>query len=102
MSYLELLKLASPEAVVAVAALVFLSFGLLSKRPMSACAFVAGLGLIISIGAILLLPSDKTLFGGMLVISPLTSLFKIICLILAFFTILLTQGEKAPHHPGEY
>src|SRR5881394_4105328 len=38
----------------------------------------------------------------MLVISPLTSLFKIICLALAFFTILLTQAEKAPRHPGEY
>jgi hypothetical protein len=31
----------------------------------------------------------------MLVISPLTSLFKIICLALAFFTILLTQAGKA-------
>src|SRR5438093_6120130 len=38
----------------------------------------------------------------MLVISPLTSLFKIICLALAFFTILLTRAEKAPRHPGEY
>ena len=102
MNYLELLKLASPEAVVAVAALVVLSIGLLAKRPMSACAFVAGLGLLISIGAILFLPSDKTLFGGMLVISPLTSLFKIICLALAFFTILLTQAEKVLYHPGEY
>ena len=35
-------------------------------------------------------------------ISPLTSLFKIICLALAFFTILLTRAEKAPRHPGEY
>jgi NADH-quinone oxidoreductase subunit N len=102
MSYLELLKLASPEAVVVLTALVVLSIGLLAKRPTSAGAFVAGLGLMISIGAILLLPSNKTLFGGMLVISPLTSLFKIICLALAFFTILLTQAEKAPRHPGEY
>jgi NADH-quinone oxidoreductase subunit N len=102
MSYLELLKLASPEAVVVLTALVVLSIGLLAKRPTSAGAFVAGLGLMISIGAILLLPSNKTLFGGMLVISPLTSLSKIICLALAFFTILLTQAEKAPRHPGEY
>src|SRR4029453_16880323 len=39
---------------------------------------------------------------GMLVISPLTSLFKIICLVLAFFTILLTQAGQMPRHPGEY
>src|SRR5947207_3773030 len=102
MSYLELLKLASPEAVVVLTALVALSIGFLAKRATSACAVVAGLGLIIAIGVVLLLPSNETLFGGMLVISPLTSLFKIICLALAFFTILLTQAEKAPRHPGEY
>ena len=102
MSYLELLKLASPEAVVALSALIVLSIGLLAKRATSACAFVAGLGLIGAVTAVLLLPADKTLFGGMLVISPLTSLFKIICLALAFFTVLLTMGEKVPRHPGEY
>src|SRR4030095_7895612 len=102
MSYLELLKLASPEAVVVLTALIVLSIGLLAKRTTSACAFVGSLGLIISIGAMLLLPGNETLFGGMLVISPLTSLFKIICLALAFFTILLTQAEKARRHSGEY
>src|SRR5215813_5543158 len=102
MSYLELLKLASPEAVVVLTALVVLSIGLLAKHATSACAFVAGLGLIISIGAVLLLPGNETLFGGMLVISPLTSLFKIICLALAFFTILLTKAEGAQRHSGEY
>src|SRR6266513_2205648 len=102
MSYLELLKLASPEAVVVLTALVALSIGFLAKRATSACAFVAGLGLIIALGAVLLLPSNETLVGGMLVISPLTSLFRIICVALAFFTILLTQAEKAPRHPGEY
>ncbi|MGE5214028.1 MAG: NADH-quinone oxidoreductase subunit N [Nitrospirota bacterium] len=102
MSYLNLLKLASPEAVVVVTALVVLSIALLAKRATSACGFVAGLGLIISIVAILCLPRNETLFGGMLVISPLTSLFKIICLALAFFTILLTQAQKTPRHPGEY
>src|ERR1700747_278791 len=102
MSYLELLKVASPEAVVVVTALVALSISLVSKRAAAACAFVAALGIVIAIVAVLFLPRNETLFGGMLVISPLTSLFKIICLALAFFTILLTQAEKAPRHPGEY
>jgi NADH-quinone oxidoreductase subunit N len=102
MSYLELLKLASPEAVVVVTALVVLSISLSVKRAASACAFVAALGIIVAIVAVLFLPRNETLFGGMLVISPLTSLFKIICLALAFFTILLTQAEKTPRHPGEY
>src|SRR6266704_732680 len=102
MSYLELLKLASPEAVVVLTALVVLSVSLVAKRAAAACAFVAALGIVIAIVAVTFLPGNETLFGGMLVISPLTSLFKIICLALAFFTILLTQAEKAPRNPGEY
>src|SRR5215471_12325047 len=102
MSYLDLLKLASPEAVVVLTALVVLSIGLVAKRAATACAFVAAFGIVIAIGAVLLLPRNATLFGGMLVITPLNSLFKIICLALAFFTVLLTQSERAPRHPGEY
>jgi len=102
MSYLELLKLASPEAIVTVTALVVLSIGLTAKRAATACAFVAALGIVIAMAAVLLLPRNATLFGGMLAVTPLNSLFKIICLALAFFTILLAQSETAPSHPGEY
>ena len=38
----------------------------------------------------------------MLVITPLTSLFKIICLMLAFFTVILARGDSTPRHRGEY
>ena len=38
----------------------------------------------------------------MLVISPLNSLFKIICLTLAFFTVFLARGEHALPNKGEY
>ncbi|PYI60466.1 MAG: NADH-quinone oxidoreductase subunit N [Verrucomicrobia bacterium] len=125
MSYLELLKLASPEAIVVFTALVVLTIGLTIGRQAAGatvstgrptrnaggtsstgsaglCTFVAVLGLAVAIGAVLMLPRNATLFGGMLVISPLTSLFKIICVALAFFTVLLTTSEKAPRHPGEY
>src|SRR3954467_13620684 len=102
MSYLELLKLAAPEAVVVLTALVVLSVSLVSKRAAAACTFIAALGIVIAIVTVLSLPRNETLFGGMLVISPLTSLFKVICLALAFFTVLLTPAEKAPRHPGEY
>jgi len=102
MSYFELLKFASPEGVVVLTALGVLSVSLVSKRATAACAFVAVLGLVIAIIAVTFLPRNETLFGGMLVISPLTSLFKIICLALTFFTILLAQAQKAPRHHGEY
>jgi NADH-quinone oxidoreductase subunit N len=102
MSYLTLLKLASPEAVVVLTALLVLSISLTVKRAASACLFVAAFGLVIAIGAVLILPRNERLFGGMLVVSPLTSLFKIVCIALALFTVLLTEAEKARRHLGEY
>ncbi len=125
MSYLELLKLASPEAIVVITALVILTIGLTtgreavgatvspaqptrnaggtsSARSAGLCSFVAVLGLAVAIGAVLMLPRNATLFAGMLVITPLTSLFRIICMALAFFTVLLTTSEKSLRHRGEY
>jgi NADH-quinone oxidoreductase subunit N len=102
MSYLELIKLASPEAVVVITALVVLAVGLTSRRTGTICSGIAVLGLAGAIGAVLMLPRNANLFGGMLVITPLTSLFKIICLALAFFTICLVRSEKSLRHPGEY
>src|SRR5207244_13171326 len=49
-----------------------------------------------------MLPRKATLFSGMLVITPLTSLFKIICLALAFFTVLLARTDRPSRNPGEY
>src|SRR5216110_712040 len=102
MSYLELLKLAAPEAIVVVAALAVLTIGLTTARALVLGPIVAVLGVAIAIGAVLMLPSHANLFGGMLVISPLYSLFKIICLALAIATVPLVSSEKALPNPGEY
>jgi NADH-quinone oxidoreductase subunit N len=102
MSYLDLLKLASPEAIVVLTALVVLSIGLVTERAAAIGAFVGALGLAVATGAVLMLPHNASLFGGMLVITPLTSLFKVICLGLAFFTVCLARSEKALRDPGEY
>src|SRR6266480_4485663 len=121
MSYLDLLKLAAPEAIVTLTALVVLVIGLTTSRgtvvagvsvampqrgavgtaaSTAFCTLVAALGLVIAIEAIVLLPSQANLFHGMLVISPLNSLFQIVCLVLAFFTVLLASRE-IPNY-GEY
>ena len=121
MSYLDLLKLAAPEAIVTLTALVVLVIGLTTSRgtvvagvsvampqrgavgtaaSTAFCTLVAALGLVIAIEAIVLLPSHANLFHGMLVISPLNSLFQIVCLVLAFFTILIAPRE-IPNY-GEY
>src|SRR5438105_6078058 len=138
MNYLELLKLASPEAIVVLTAFVVLTIGLASGgRPVVAavsasrmdsspdvsaartqtntgdmsaataprsglCSFVAALGLVLAAGAISMLPQHTTLFHGMLVITRLNSLFKIICLALAFFTIIVAAGDRLLPNRGEY
>ena len=109
MSYLELLKLAAPEATVAVTALAVLAIGLIrwgetpsNRRSSAFCSTVAGLGLAAAVGAVVMLPQSATLFGGMLVITPLTSLFKIICLALAFFTVVLARTDLSSRNRGEY
>ncbi len=118
MNYLELLRLAAPEAIIAVTALAVLTIGLVSSRragdaagsgaepgnagdthdsapvPMTLCSLTAVIGLAFAAGAVLQLPPHAMLFHGMLVISPLNSLFKIICLTLALFTVLLARGER--------
>src|SRR6266478_3401156 len=102
MSYLELLKLAAPEAIVVATALAVLTIALTTRRALVLGPLVAVLGVALAIGAVLMLPSHANLFGGMLVISPLNSLFKIICLALAIATIPLVSSEKALPNPGEY
>src|SRR6266568_856129 len=102
MNYLDLLKLASPEAIVAMTALAVLGIGLASTRASGVCSFAATVGLALAIGAVMMLPRQATLFHGMLVITPLTSLFKIICLALAFFTVILARSDRASRNTGEY
>ncbi|MEY2505055.1 MAG: NADH-quinone oxidoreductase subunit [Verrucomicrobiota bacterium] len=101
MNYFELLRLAAPEAVVVGTALAVLALGLIKGRTPGMCSAVAAAGLLFSATAVLLLPEKAMLFNGMLVITPLTSLFKIICLALAFFTVILARQLNTPHH-GEY
>src|SRR5256886_2708748 len=119
----EVLKFASPETIVVITALAVLAVGLGTGRvrstatvstvqrarsasnsatAMRICSAVAGLGLAIAGVVVLQLPQGTTLFGGMLVITPFTSLFKIICIVLAFFTVLLIASQKSTPHPGEY
>jgi NADH-quinone oxidoreductase subunit N len=106
MSYTDFLRLASPEAIVVVTALVVLTIGLVSERAAALCSFVAIIGLAVAAGAVCFLPQNAILFGGMLVISPLNSLFKVICLGLASFSVFLAQTNRNTSPPqanhGEY
>jgi NADH-quinone oxidoreductase subunit N len=101
MNYFELLRLAAPEAVLVVAALLVLALGLLSERASGLCSGVAAAGLLFASSAVLMLPTQASLFNGMLVITPLVALFKVVCLALAFFTVILAR-QLTTRHRGEY
>jgi len=101
MNYWDLLRLAAPETILVVTALIVLALGLMSDRATILCSGVAAAGLLFASSAVLMLPPQASLFNGMLVITPLISLFKVICLALAFFTVILSRELDSPHH-GEY
>jgi NADH-quinone oxidoreductase subunit N len=102
MSYLELLKLSAPEAIIVVTALIVLTIGLISPRTSKFCPILAAFGIAAAVVALLRLPQHANLFGGMLVISPLNSLFKIICLVTALTTIPIAASEKSLRNQSEY
>jgi NADH-quinone oxidoreductase subunit N len=101
MNYFDLLRLAAPEAVLVVTALLVLALGFWNGRASTLCSGVAAAGLLFASSAVLMLPAQAELFNGMLAITPLISLFKVICLALAFFTVILARQLDSPHH-GEY
>jgi NADH-quinone oxidoreductase subunit N len=101
MNYFELLRLATPEAVLVGTALVVLALGLFNSRAVALCCGVAAAGILFSASSVFLLPASASLFNGMLVVSPLSSLFKVVCLALAFFTVILSRHVNTRHH-AEY
>ena len=100
-NYFDLLRLAAPETVLVVTALVVLALGLWKAHAARLCFGVAAAGLLFASSAVLMLPPEASLFNGMLVVTPLISLFKVICIALAFFTVILARQLDTPHH-GEY
>jgi NADH-quinone oxidoreductase subunit N len=102
MSYLDLFRLVRPEATVVLTALIVLGFGLTNRGTRLMITVLAMIGLAFAIKSVLRLPPSASLFGGVLVISPLTSLFKIISLALAMFTIALAHPQTALRHYSEY
>ena len=102
MNYLGLLKLVSPEAILALTALVVLALGLARTGIRLLCPLAAVAGLICAAAAIFALPGHASLPHGMLMIDPLTSMFKVICLALALFTVLSAAGNPGRANSGEY
>src|SRR5205807_3733400 len=97
MSYLDLLKLASPEAIIVLTALIILAIGLTNGKTSPISSSIAIVGIVAAIFAVCMLPAKTTFLAGMLVITPLTSFFKIVSLGLTLIAVLLAQKMR-PHH----
>jgi len=107
-SYLELLKLAAPETIVVIAALVVLAIDLTTMRELDTRVrfiiggMIAGVGCMAAILWMLVMPAHANAFGGMLVVDPLTQFVKIALLALTIFTVLLSIESNFTTHVGEY
>lgn len=108
MSYLELLKLAAPETVVVLTALVVLAIDLTSMRGMETrLRFIIG-GMISCVGCLaaglllVVMQPHGEAGGGMFVADSLTNLVKIGLLVLTIFTVLISIESNFTEHVGEY
>jgi NADH-quinone oxidoreductase subunit N len=100
-----LLRLGAPEGIVVLTALIVLGLGLATARPAWSrliTTLVATIGIAGAIFSITLLPRNATAFNDMLVVTPLFSLFQIICLVLAFSAIALAHSDRSLPHYAEY
>jgi NADH-quinone oxidoreductase subunit N len=107
-NYLELLKLALPETIVVVTALIVLAVDVVTMRELELrfrfiiAGMIACVGCFGAIAWMLISHTHANAFGGMLVIDPTTQFVKIALLALTIFTILLSIDSDFTDHVGEY
>ena len=104
----QLLRLALPEVVVVVAALVALAIDLLFLRAcrtrvrFTIASTIASVGCAGAVLQLALAPQRANFLNGMLVADPLTALVQIALLILTVFTLLISVDSTFTEHVGEY
>ncbi len=107
-SYLQILKLAAPEAIVVITALGVLAIDLLAMRgqPRSLRFLIEGLfasfGCVAAIFFMVNLEVHGRLPGGVMVSDALSPLIKSALLILAIFTLFVSFNGSFTEHVGEY
>jgi len=101
-NYADLFKLSLPETTVVVTALIVLTIGLTNRRRTGLCTLIACAGIVVAAFSFNWMPRSANFAEGMLVVSPLGSLFQIICLALAFFAVLLATHDNALADRAEF
>src|SRR5664280_1250056 len=106
--YTQLLRLALPEVIVVVTALIVMAADLMARHRCSTrvrfavTATLASLGCAGAILRILLAPAQATILDGMLVANPLTHLVQIALLVVTIFTLLISVDSALTEHVGEF
>src|SRR5215831_9275546 len=108
MSYAELLKLAAPETIVVITALVVLAADLLTMREMELRfrliigGMISCVGCVAAIGWMVALPQESNGLEGIFVLDRLIQTVKVSLLVLSIFTILISMETNFTSHVGEY
>lgn len=103
MSYHDLLIGSSPEIVLVLTALAVLALGLTRGAAGRVALAMAAIGVLVAVAAVAWsLHQRVNLEHGMLVLGPLNALLEVVCLLLAFFSLLLTPAEISLRNRGEY
>ncbi len=106
--YFEVLKLAAPETIVVIAALVVLAVDLLVMRAepvryrLAVGAAFTCLGCLAAICWMFNIDQQGNAMQGMLVVDPLTRLVKQALLVLTVFTAVISLESNFTEHVGEY
>jgi NADH-quinone oxidoreductase subunit N len=107
-NYAQLLRLALPQVIVVVTALIVMAIDLLVLRKrairtrFTVSAILASLGCADAILQILLAPAQANILDGMLIANPLTHLVQIALLVLTIFALLISADSTFTEHVGEF
>jgi NADH-quinone oxidoreductase subunit N len=108
LNYFEVLRAAAPETVLTITVLLVLAVDLTALRGES-MARRFGTGAMVSIvGCLMASVFTFTQYGssdplhGLLIVNPLTDFLKLVLLVLAIFTVMISASGKFTEHVGEY
>ncbi len=108
MNYGEILRLAAPETILVLTALIVLGVDLwrAHSQPvrlrMHLAVALGVLGCVASFLWMFYVPAHENILHGMLVVDPLTLLLKQALLVLSVFTLIISFEADFTEHVGEY
>jgi NADH-quinone oxidoreductase subunit N len=106
--YAQLLRIALPQVIVVITALIVMAIDLLALRHRNThtrftfSVAIASLGCTVAILRILFSPVVANILNGTLIANPLTHLVQITLLVLTIISLLLSVNSTFTEHVGEY